>query len=113
MGTASTTRADESTEWATAVSTSPSVRQTSHAGKKEPRISKDGARLQLVQSVSASGNPNVDGRRSAFVIMVESFLGYFEWYRRFGKQDRPAPPALESAPVCRSTAPAPRPSVHW
>src|SRR3954468_14324543 len=80
MGTASATWTRESIQWPKAVSARPSARHTNQAGKKDPRISKEGARPQPVQTVSASIDPRVEGRPSEFVIMAGSFWrqgGYF------------------------------------
>src|SRR3954466_3366387 len=113
MGTASATWTRESIQWPKAVSARPSARHTNQAGKKDPRISKEGARPQPVQTVSASIDPRVEGRPSEFVIMAGAFWRHFEWPRRFGKQGLPESSALEFAPVCPSTGLAPGPSVHW
>jgi hypothetical protein len=56
-GNATTTRSRKNSQWAATVSKRPHTRHTSHAGKNEPRMSKDGARLQLAQSVAESNSP--------------------------------------------------------
>src|ERR1700752_4471526 len=47
----------------TAVSTTPSTRHMSHAGKYEPRMSNEGAREQLVNSDDVSKNATFSNRR--------------------------------------------------
>src|ERR1700730_10840184 len=99
MGSASTTRSHKSTERTATVSSKDAARQRSHDGKKEPRTSKDGARLQLVKNSRENDNANF----SRFLIMGESSSYLPESHRWFGTPGPPAPTIPGSAPECPSS----------
>jgi hypothetical protein len=72
-----------------AVSDMPTTRQTSHAGKSDPRISNEGARVQPVSGHRARAIPKLKQRPGYLLIMIPSFLKSVEFNYPSGTQVAP------------------------
>src|SRR5690349_4175752 len=99
-----------------AVRTIATTRQTSHAGKKEPKISKEGARVQLVSNSVASASPYGIAAvppqlRLRKRFMVEISAGLLELHRQSGRPNSPLRSAPAYGPARQWSGPAPVSSV--
>ncbi len=61
------------------------MKQTSHAGKKEPRMSSEGAREQPASNNAASAHAWITHRLYLLAFMVEVSARWVEWNRPCGK----------------------------
>src|SRR5215472_4639922 len=97
----------ESSQRAPKVSKRLTTRQTSQAGKKDPRISKEGARVQPTHSIAASNNTEIRA------VMGVSFSRWVGSHRQCETRDPPARPTPVFAPEYRLSAPGQGPSGRW
>src|SRR5260370_23508209 len=82
------------------------MKQTSHAGKKEPRMSSEGAREQPASSNGASAHARLTHRLFLLAFMAEVSAHWGEWNRRCGKLNLRARRAPACAPAHRRSEPA-------